>query len=56
MKPYWLLLLAVLLVVVPVWHAVWEYLKLHPEFKIDKSIEGRLGITSAPDGWLKRVR
>ena len=36
--------------------AVWEYLKNHPEFEIDKSIENKLLITVAPDGYLKRVR
>jgi len=36
--------------------AVREYLKTHPEFKIDKSIEHKLLITVAPDGYLKRVR
>lgn len=36
--------------------AVWEYLKSHPEFEIDKSISHKLQITVAPDGWLKRVR
>lgn len=36
--------------------AVWEYLKNHPEFEIDKSIEHKLLITVAPDGFLKRVR
>lgn len=35
--------------------AVWEYLKTHPEFKIDKSIENKLLITVAPDGYLKRI-
>lgn len=35
--------------------AVWEWLKSHPQFKIDKSIEDRLLITSAPDGFLLRV-
>lgn len=35
--------------------AVWEYLKSHPEFEIDKSIEAKLLITVAPDGFLKRV-
>lgn len=35
--------------------AVWEYLKTHPEFKIDKSIEHKLLITVAPDGYLKRI-
>lgn len=36
--------------------AVWEYLKSHAEFEIDKSIEHKLLITVAPDGYLKRVR
>lgn len=36
--------------------AVWEFLKTHPEFEIDKSIEHKLLITVAPDGYLKRVR
>ncbi len=36
--------------------AVWEYLKFHPEFEIDKSIKNKLLITVAPDGYLKRVR
>jgi cephalosporin hydroxylase len=36
--------------------AVWEYLKTHPEFEIDKSIPNKLLITVAPDGYLKRVR
>lgn len=35
--------------------AVWEYLKAHSEFEIDKSIENKLLITVAPDGYLKRV-
>ena len=35
--------------------AVWEYLKNHPEFEIDKSIQHKLLITVAPDGYLKRV-
>jgi cephalosporin hydroxylase len=35
--------------------AVWEYLKAHPEFEIDKSIQHQLLITVAPDGYLKRV-
>lgn len=35
--------------------AVWEYLKSHPEFEIDKSIQDKLLITVAPDGYLKRV-
>jgi cephalosporin hydroxylase len=35
--------------------AVWEYLKTHPEFEIDKKIQNKLLITVAPDGYLKRV-
>lgn len=36
--------------------AVHEYLKTHPEFEIDKSIQSKLLITVAPDGYLKRLR
>lgn len=36
--------------------AVWEYLKTHSEFEIDKSIQNKLLITVAPDGYLKRLR
>lgn len=36
--------------------AVWEYLKSHSEFEIDKSIQDKLLITVAPDGYLKRVK
>ena len=36
--------------------AVWEYLKTNNDFKIDKSIENKLLITSAPDGYLKKVK
>lgn len=36
--------------------AVREYLKSHPEFEIDKSVENKLLITVAPDGYLKRIR
>ena len=36
--------------------AVWEYLKTHPEFEIDKKIQHKLLITVAPDGYLKRVK
>lgn len=35
--------------------AVWEYLKTHPEFEIDKSIQNKLLITVCPDGYLKRI-
>ena len=34
--------------------AVWEYLKSHPEFEIDRSIADKLQITVAPDGFLRR--
>jgi cephalosporin hydroxylase len=34
--------------------AVWEYLNTHPEFEIDKSIQNKLLITVAPDGFLKK--
>jgi cephalosporin hydroxylase len=36
--------------------AVWEYLKTHQEFEIDKSIQDKLLVTVAPDGYLRRVR
>lgn len=36
--------------------AVWEFLKNHTEFIIDKNIEHALLITASPDGYLKRVR
>lgn len=36
--------------------AVWEYLKTHSEFEIDKTIQHKLLITVAPDGYLKRIR
>jgi cephalosporin hydroxylase len=35
--------------------AVWEYLKTHAEFEIDKQIDHKLLISVAPDGYLKRV-
>lgn len=35
--------------------AVWEYLKTHSEFEIDKSIHDKLQITVAPDGYLRRI-
>ncbi|HGG64572.1 MAG TPA: cephalosporin hydroxylase [Rhodobacteraceae bacterium] len=35
--------------------AVHEYLKTHPEFEIDKSIDNKLLISVAPDGYLKRI-
>jgi cephalosporin hydroxylase len=36
--------------------AVWDYLKTHKEFEIDKDIQNKLLITAAPDGYLRRVR
>jgi cephalosporin hydroxylase len=36
--------------------AVREFLKTHDEFVIDQSIESKLLITVAPDGYLKRVK
>lgn len=36
--------------------AVWKYLKTHSEFEIDKSIQNKLLITVAPDGYLKRIK
>ncbi|MFW7342515.1 cephalosporin hydroxylase family protein [Pollutimonas sp. H1-120] len=35
--------------------AVSEWLKTNPNFEIDKSIEDKLLITSAPDGFLRRI-
>ena len=35
--------------------AVHEWLKINPEFKIDKDIDNKLLISVAPDGYLKRV-
>lgn len=35
--------------------AVWKYLESHTEFEIDKSIDHKLLISVAPDGYLKRV-
>jgi cephalosporin hydroxylase len=36
--------------------AIWEWIKDHPEFEIDRSVEDRILVTSAPDGFLRRVR
>lgn len=36
--------------------AVWEFLKSHPEFEIDRDIQHKLQITVAPDGYLRRMR
>jgi cephalosporin hydroxylase len=35
--------------------AVWEYLKIHSEFEIDKGIDNKLLISVAPNGYLKRI-
>jgi len=35
--------------------AVWEYLKSHPEFVVDKGLDDKLQISVAPEGFLKRV-
>lgn len=35
--------------------AVWEWLKSHPEFEIDHSMDDKLLVTSAPDGFLRRI-
>jgi cephalosporin hydroxylase len=35
--------------------AVHEFLKTHPEFRIDQRYNDKLMISVAPDGWLKRV-
>jgi cephalosporin hydroxylase len=34
--------------------ALWKYLEDHEEFQIDKSVQDKLLITVAPDGYLKR--
>ena len=34
--------------------AVWEFLKTHPEFEIDRMVQDKLMITVAPDGYLRR--
>ena len=36
--------------------AVFEYIKSHPEFEIDRDIQNKVLITVAPEGYLKRVR
>ena len=36
--------------------AVWQWLKSHPEFEIDRSIPDKLQLTVAPDGYLRRMR
>ena len=34
--------------------AVWEFLKTHPEFEIDRMVQDKIMITAAPDGYLRR--
>lgn len=36
--------------------AVWEFLKMHPEFMIDADLHSKFLITVAPDGFLKRLK
>jgi cephalosporin hydroxylase len=36
--------------------AVWEYLKNHSEFQVDKAIENKILISVAPEGYLQRVK
>ena len=36
--------------------AVWEYIKIHTEFEIGKSIPHKLLITVAPDGYFQSVK
>jgi len=36
--------------------AIAEWIQHHPEFEIDRSVEDRILVTSAPDGFLRRVR
>ena len=38
------------------WTAAQAFLKTHPEFQIDRSIDNKLLIGVAPEGYLKRVR
>jgi cephalosporin hydroxylase len=36
--------------------AVWEFLKQNPHFEVDKSIDNKLLISVAPEGYLKRIQ
>ncbi len=36
--------------------AVWDFLKSHGEFEVDKRIENKLLITVAPGGYLRRIK
>lgn len=38
------------------WTAVQEFLRGHNEFEIDKTVDNKILITVAPDGYLKRVQ
>lgn len=38
------------------WTAVRDFLLINDSFEVDQEIEKKLLITSAPDGWLRRVR
>lgn len=38
------------------WSAAQAFLKSHPEFEIDRSVDNKLLISVAPEGYLKRVR
>jgi cephalosporin hydroxylase len=33
-----------------------EYLATHTEFEIDRFVDSKLGISVAPEGYLKRIR
>jgi cephalosporin hydroxylase len=35
--------------------AVWQWLKSHPDFEIDRTIQDKLQLTVAPDGYLRRA-
>lgn len=36
--------------------AVWEYLKTHPEFEIDKTIQNKLSTKVVSHGYLRRLK
>jgi cephalosporin hydroxylase len=38
------------------WSAVQEFLKGNDQFVVDKDIENRILLTSAPGGWLRRIK
>jgi cephalosporin hydroxylase len=35
--------------------AVWQWLTTHPDFEIDRTIQDKLQLTVAPDGYLRRI-